>query len=82
MPNHTLGPWRIGNAGLGIFPPKEIFAKHPRTIADCHTRADDPAWCTEDGDYGCDKSPESGPDGCGDHARAYDLALMLVKANQ
>jgi hypothetical protein len=37
---HTPGPWRIGNGGMGVFPPKGEFAKHPRTIADCKTAED------------------------------------------
>ncbi|MEN6550006.1 MAG: hypothetical protein ABFE07_28515 [Armatimonadia bacterium] len=37
----------------------------------------DPCWHA-DGDFGCDESPETGEDGCGDHARPYDLAVRLL----
>lgn len=37
---HTPGPWRIGNAGRGIFPPPEVFKEHPKTIAECSRRED------------------------------------------
>lgn len=38
----------------------------------------DPAWC-EDGDYGCDDSPESNDEGVGDHCRPYDVARMILQ---
>ena len=38
----------------------------------------DPCW-NIDGDFGCDKSPESCGEGCGDHARPYDLARRLLR---
>lgn len=37
----------------------------------------DPAW-HNDGDFGCDESPESNDDGCGSHARPYDLARLIM----
>lgn len=39
----------------------------------------DPCWATEGGDYGCDASPETCEEGCGDHARPYDLARAILK---
>lgn len=39
----------------------------------------DPCWATREGDYGCDASPETCEEGCGSHARPYDLALALLK---
>lgn len=39
----------------------------------------DPAWQV-DGDYGCNESPETNEDGCGDHIRPYDVARMLLQA--
>lgn len=44
------------------------------------TNPHDPAWATEEGDYGCNESPETNNDGCGDHARPYDLARRLIEA--
>lgn len=41
------------------------------------TRPFDPCW-QQDGDFGCNASPEASDDGCGDHARPYDLALYLL----
>ena len=40
----------------------------------------DPCWAA-DGDFGCDLSPESNEEGCGDHARPYDLALRLMRGD-
>lgn len=37
----------------------------------------DPCW-QADGDFGCDASPETNEEGCGDHARPYDLAVRLL----
>ena len=37
----------------------------------------DPCW-NADGDFGCDDSPEASEEGCGDHARPYDLARLLL----
>ena len=37
---HTPGPWRIGDAGTAVFPPKEVFASKPRAIASNLSRAD------------------------------------------
>jgi len=48
-----------------------------RDVAGC-TNPQDPAWATEDGDFGCNNSPETNDDGCGDHARPYDLAKFLI----
>jgi len=31
------------------------------------------------GDFGCDQSPETCEDGCGGHARPYDLAILLLQ---
>jgi hypothetical protein len=39
----------------------------------------DPCWATEDGDFGCDQSPEANAEGCGDHDLPYDLALHILK---
>ncbi len=38
----------------------------------------DPCW-NVDGDFGCDRSPDADDDGCGDHARPYDLALRMIR---
>ena len=38
----------------------------------------DPCWHV-DGDFGCDKSPDTNGEGCGDHARPYDLALRMMR---
>lgn len=38
----------------------------------------DPCWQTEDGDFGCNNSPETCEEGCGNHARPYDLALAIL----
>jgi len=43
---------------------------------------DDPCWATEDGDFGCYASPESNTEGCGDHARPYDLARLLMRLRE
>ena len=45
------------------------------------TNPRDPAWHV-DGDFGCDESPETSDDGCGDHARPYDLAWRLLAAEE
>ena len=37
----------------------------------------DPAW-HNDGDFGCDNSPQATFEGCGNHARPYDLAIILL----
>lgn len=42
------------------------------------TNPNDPAWKTEDGDFGCDHSPEAGQEGCGSHARPFDLARKIL----
>ena len=36
---HTPGPWRIGDAGTAVFPPKEVFASKPHAIASNLSRA-------------------------------------------
>lgn len=41
------------------------------------TRPFDPCW-NADGDFGCNDAPDAGDDGCGDHARPYDLALRVL----
>lgn len=53
----------------------------PRRVEAGATREDDPAWATSDGDYGCDSSPETCEDGCGSHARPYDLALRILRGS-
>ena len=53
------------------------WVESDRDGAGC-TNPFDPAWQIN-GDYGCDQSPESCNEGCGDHARPYDLALKLLK---
>lgn len=35
-----------------------------------------------DGDFGCDKSPESSDEGTGGHARPWDLAVLLLAAQR
>jgi hypothetical protein len=40
----------------------------------------DAAW-QDNGDYGCDASPESSEEGCGGHIRPYDVALFLLKGS-
>lgn len=37
-----------------------------------------PAWATQDGDYGCDQSPETCTEGCGSHALRSDAAGWLL----
>ena len=41
----------------------------------------DPAWQC-DGNFGCDASPETSDEGCGDHARPYDLARFFLRTTQ
>jgi len=38
-----------------------------------------PAWATEDGDYGCDDNPITGPNGCGGHIRPHDTWLTCAQ---
>lgn len=41
------------------------------------TNPHDPAWHAN-GDFGCDETPESNSEGCGDHCRPYDVARLLL----
>ncbi len=41
----------------------------------------DPAW-HDDGDFGCDKAPMTSDEGTGDHARAWDLVLAVLRRNK
>jgi hypothetical protein len=43
------------------------------------TDPEDACWATEDGDFGCSDAPETCEEGCGSHARPYDLAIRLMK---
>ena len=58
------------------------YVTSQRKAAGCpdHTADRDPAWATEDGDYGCDRSPETGKDGTGDHARPFDVERWTEQA--
>ncbi len=40
----------------------------------------DACWAALDGDFGCDESPETTDEGCGDHARPVDAARWLLAA--
>ena len=42
------------------------------------SRPFDPCWQVN-GDFGCDASPDSGKDGCGDHFTLWDAALLTLK---
>ena len=42
----------------------------------------DPAWATEDGDFGCDESPETTDDGVGSHARPEDARRWLLERGE
>ena len=54
------------------------YVTSKREEAGC-TNPFDPAWATEDGDYGCECSPETNEEGTGDHARPFDLAYRIMK---
>jgi hypothetical protein len=41
----------------------------------------DPAW-NIDGDFGCGESPLTDSEGTGDHARAWDLARMILNQEE
>ncbi len=55
----------------------EEYVESGRDIAGS-TNPLDPAW-HNDGDFGCDDAPEATNDACGNHARPYDLAIILLK---
>ena len=39
-----------------------------------------PDWCTEDGDYGCDASPETSEEGVGSHATEEHVKQVFKMA--
>jgi len=41
------------------------------------TNPQDPCW-QANGDFGCDYAPDANDEGCGNHARPYDLARRIL----
>jgi hypothetical protein len=64
-PKHTPGPC--------LWCGEWVESKREEAGAPKKTESWDACWATDEGDFGCDKSPESGKDGCGNHARPSDF---------
>ncbi len=59
-----------------IFCGQHVFDKHEESGFE-----GGPDWATEDGDFGCDSSPETTEDGCGSHAASTDDEIWNAYKN-
>ena len=76
---HQIGKddWN-DDAGDCLFCGQYVESRRKEAGAPKRTVDTDPCWATQDGDYGCDQSPESSEDGCGSHFRPSQIAGLLA----
>ena len=73
-----MGVRMIWHAGPCLWCGQWVESRREEAGAPAESEAYDACWATEDGDFGCNMSPDSSEDGCGDHARPQDPMLRAA----
>ena len=68
------------DAGDCLFCGQYVESRREEAGAPPETVDYDPCWSTGDGDFGCDSSPETTADGCGDHFRPWQIPHLMKQA--